>query len=142
MPPRRGRTPAAKADRASVAFRGRRYRLTPTGAQAVRLAEWSGALRALWNAALEQRRTAWRQCGASVGLVEQCRELTDARAAIPWLADVPAQAAQQTLWDLDRAFQEFFATRARHPRFRSRRQESRVRFPQRRASPPAQPSMG
>jgi hypothetical protein len=71
---------------------GRRYRLAPTSEQEQRLAGWSGALRALWNAALEQRRVAWREGRVSVGVSEQCRDLTHARAEIPWLADVPAQA--------------------------------------------------
>lgn len=109
---------------------GRRYRLAPTTAQEARLNEWSGTVRALWNAALEQRRTAWRDCGVSVGLSEQCRDLTAARAAIGWLADVPAQTAQQTLRDLDRAYGAFFAGRARFPRWRSRHRPAGLRFPQ------------
>jgi putative transposase len=109
---------------------GRRYRLALDPAQEARLAQWSGALRALWNAALEQRRTAWRLCSASVGLAEQCRDLTAARREVPWLEDVPAQAAQQTLRDLDRAFGRFFDGHGRYPRFRSRRRGPGIRFPQ------------
>jgi Helix-turn-helix domain len=37
---------------------GRRYRLALTCEQERRLERWSGAMRALWNAALEQRQTA------------------------------------------------------------------------------------
>jgi IS605 OrfB family transposase len=109
---------------------GRRYRLAPTVAQEERLVNWSGALRALWNAALEQRRLVWRRGNVCIGLARQCRELTDARHELPWLADVPAQAAQQTLRDLDRAYLNFFAGVARYPRFRSRRREVGIRFPQ------------
>lgn len=47
---------------------GRRYRLALTAEQDARLGAWAGALRALWNAALEQRQTAWGRCGESVGL--------------------------------------------------------------------------
>jgi putative transposase len=109
---------------------GRRYRLAPTLEQQQRLAGWSGALRAPWNAALEQRRVAWRDSRVSIGVSEQCRGLTAARADIPWLADVPAQTAQQTLRDLDRAFSAFFAGRSGYPRFRSRRHDPGLRFPQ------------
>jgi putative transposase len=66
----------------------------------------------------------------SVGLAEQCRDLTDARAEIPWLAEVPAQTAQQTLRDLDRAYASFFAGRQAFPRWRSRRSPAGLRFPQ------------
>ena len=108
----------------------RRYRLVLSAQQEARLISWAGALRALWNAALEQRQTAWRACGQSVGLAAQCRDLTEARGELPWLADVPAQVAQQTLRDLDRAFARFFVGLARHPRCRSRRRQMGLRFPQ------------
>jgi transposase len=121
-------TQAGRSQRTIVARR--RYRLVPSPEQEARLISWAGALRALWNAALEQRHMAWRGCGHSVGLVAQCRDLTDARAELPWLADLPAQVAQQTLRDLDRAFARFFAGLARHPRWRSRRRQMGLRFPQ------------
>ena len=91
----------------------RRYRLVLSPQQEARLVSWAGALRALWNAALEQRQMAWWRCGQSVGLVAQCRDLTEARAELPWLTDVPAQVAQQTLRDLDRAFARFLVGLAR-----------------------------
>jgi transposase len=109
---------------------GRRYRLVLGPVQQQRLCAWSGALRALWNAALEQRQTAWRACGVSVGYAQQCADLTAARSEIVWLAEVPAQAAQQTLRDLDRAFAAFFDGRARYPRWRSSRRSCGIRFPQ------------
>lgn len=111
-------------------FAGRRYRLVATAAQQAVLGRWSGALRALWNAALEQRRIAWRSWGANVGLAEQCRDLTDARAEIPWLREAPAQAAQHTLRDLDGAFTRFFSGLSRYPCFRTRRRDPGIRFPQ------------
>jgi putative transposase len=109
---------------------GRRYRLDLSLDQRQRLERWSGALRTLWNAALEQRQTAWRRLRKSVGLTEQCEDLTEARAEIPWLRDVPAQVAQQTLRDLDGAFSHFFRGLRNYPRFRSRRRNPGIRFPQ------------
>jgi putative transposase len=108
----------------------RRYRLRLTDPQEARLDQWSGALRALWNAALEQRQTAWRNCRVSIGLAEQCRDLRNARTEIPWLAEVPAQVAQQALRDLDRAYSNFFAGGSSFPRWRSRRSRAGLRFPQ------------
>ena len=82
---------------------GRRYRAYPTPGQAERLTGWGHSCRAVWNLALEQRRFAWRQRARTVRSAEQCRHLTDARADLPWLADLPAQSAQQVLRQLDRA---------------------------------------
>lgn len=45
-----------------------------------------------------------------------------------WLNDVPADVVSQKLRDLDRAFQNFFAGRAKYPRFRKRKAQSSIRF--------------
>src|SRR5918994_3096862 len=87
---------------------GRRYRAYPTLGQAERLTGWAHSCRAVWNLALEQRRFAWHQRARTVGSSEQCRHLTDARADLPWLADLPAQSAQQILRQLDRAYDNWW----------------------------------
>jgi putative transposase len=110
---------------------GRRYRAYPTPEQAGRLTSWGHSCRAVWNLALEQRRFAWRQRGRTVRLAEQCRHLTDARADLPWLADLPAQSAQQVLRQLDRAYDNWWNPEhpARAPTFRKRSRDLSVPFP-------------
>jgi putative transposase len=110
---------------------GRRYRAYPTPGQAHRLTGWGHSCRAVWNLALEQRRFAWRQRGRTVRSAEQCRHLTDARAALPWLADLPAQSAQQVLHQLDRAYDNWWnpAQPAQAPTFRKRSRGLSVPFP-------------
>jgi len=83
---------------------GRRYRAYPTPEQAERLTGWGHSCRAVWNLALAQRQFAWRQRGVTLRAIGQCRDLTQARADLPWLADLPAQSAQQVLRQLDRAY--------------------------------------
>src|SRR5581483_5648030 len=52
--------------------------------------------------------------------------------ATAWLKDIDAQALQQPLADLQRAFAAFFAKRARYPRFKSKKRDmARFRIPQR-----------
>jgi putative transposase len=87
---------------------GRRYRVYPIPGQAQRLTGWGHSCRAVWNLALEQRQFAWRQRAHTVRSAEQCRHLTDARAALSWLADLPAQSAQQVLRHLDRAYDNWW----------------------------------
>jgi putative transposase len=64
-----------------------RYRLYPTPAQETALLEHCAHARFVWNLAVEQR--SWRQPDShpAPGFVEQCRQLTEARAAFPWLAE-------------------------------------------------------
>jgi putative transposase len=72
---------------------GRRYRLYPTLGQAERLTGWGHTCRAVWNIALAQRQFAWSQRGVTLMAVGQGRHLTEARAELAWLAELPAQSA-------------------------------------------------
>lgn len=81
---------------------GRRYVLAFTPEQEAYAERIGDACRAVWNTGLEQRREYHRR-GGRVGYFEQCRQLADARAAFPWLAEAPTHPLQQTLLDLDRA---------------------------------------
>jgi putative transposase len=116
---------------ALTADAGRRYRLYPVPKQAERLIGWGHTCRAVWNLALAQRQFAWRQRGATIRAVQQCRDLTDARADAPWLADLPAQSAQQILRQLDRAYDNWWNPehRAGPPIFRKRGARLSVPFP-------------
>ena len=106
--------------RTSKAFR---YRLYPTPAQVTRVDAWEGALRFLWNLALEQRRLGYarsRDERVYPTAFDQINELTELRAALPWLADVPRNVCSQLLVELDRAWQRCFAKLARAPRWKRR----------------------
>jgi putative transposase len=72
----------------------------------------------VWNLALDQRRFAWRQRGYSIRSAEQCRHLTNARADLPWLGDLPAQSAQQVSNRLRRTISEIAKLRAAQARRR------------------------
>jgi len=86
---------------------GCRYRLYPASTQAERLTNWGHTSRAVWNVALAQRQFAWTQRSVTLRAVGQNRQLTEARAELPWLADLPAQSAQQVLRNLDAAYDNF-----------------------------------
>ncbi len=60
------------------------------------------------NIALEQRQFAWQQRRHTLRAAGQCAYLTQARADLDWLADLPAQSAQQVLRHLDRAFDNWW----------------------------------
>ncbi|MFZ3500497.1 RNA-guided endonuclease InsQ/TnpB family protein [Streptomyces sp. 5.8] len=99
---------------------GRKYRAYPTEAQDAVLTRWGHTARALWNAALEQRVYLWQQRRYTLRSAEQCKQLTIARNHLDWLGDLPAQAGQQILSHLDRAYDNFWNTE-HHARFPARR---------------------
>jgi putative transposase len=110
---------------------GRRYRLYPTLGQAERLTAWGHTCRAVWNVALAQRQFIYAQRGTALRAARQCRHLTEARADLDWLADLPAQSAQQVLAHLDRAYDNWWDPEhpAGSPRFKKRRNNLSVPFP-------------
>ena len=87
---------------------GRRYRAHPTEDQGQVLTEWGHTGRALWNVALEQRVYLWEQRRYTLRSAEQCKHLTAARADMEWMAGFPANAGQQILRNLDRAYDNFW----------------------------------
>ena len=85
-----------------------RYRLLPAPAQEAVLRDHCGHARYVWNLAVEQH-AHWRpgRKGAP-GYLEQCRQLTAARAGHPWLAAGSQTVQQQALRDFGRAMAAFF----------------------------------
>lgn len=81
--------------------------------------------RRLYNAALEQRKTAWETEQRSVSYNEQAAWFTQERKTNPFYARLNAASGQQTLRRLDRAYQAFFrrikaGETPGYPRFKAR----------------------
>jgi putative transposase len=90
-------------------------------------------LRFLWNWMLAQRRDTYKASEGRVhiGYAAQAAQLPAMKAIFPWLGDVPSQPLQQTLMDLDTAFQRFFEKKAGYPAFKSKmRGNPGIRWPQ------------
>lgn len=103
--------------------KGFRYRVYPTPEQVARVNAWEGALRFLWNLGLEQRKLGLARPQDErryPTAFDQINELTELRAALPWLADVPRNVCSQLLVELDRAWQRCFAKLAHAPRWKCR----------------------
>ncbi|MEC3917796.1 RNA-guided endonuclease InsQ/TnpB family protein [Nocardia sp. CDC160] len=110
----------------------RRYRLYPTREQADRLTGWSDTCRAVWNTALAQRIWAYHSARrVTLRAVDQGPELTQARREYDWLADLPAQCAQQVLRRLDAAYDNFWNRDhpAGFPQFKKKRDWGSLCFP-------------
>ncbi len=85
-----------------------RYRLLPSPAQEAVLRDHCAHARYVWNLAVEQY-SHWRPGRAGVpGYLEQCRQLTQARAEHPWLAAGSQTVQQQALRDFAWAMAAFF----------------------------------
>ncbi len=95
-----------------------RYRLCPTPAQEAGLLEHCSHARYVWNLAVEQHAWWTPRRGSAPGYVAQARQLTEARAANPWLAAGSQTVQQQALKDFAQAMANFFAGTHRRPTWR------------------------
>ncbi|QKW39869.1 transposase [Actinomadura sp. NAK00032] len=95
-----------------------RYRLCPTPAQEAGLLEHCSHARYVWNLAVEQHSWWTPRRGSAPGYVAQARQLTEARAANPWLAAGSQTVQQQALKDFAQAMANFFAGTHRRPTWR------------------------
>ncbi|UIX30710.1 hypothetical protein [Streptomyces sp. GQFP] len=64
----------------------------------------------MWNLAVEQHSHWYRTRKAAPGFAEQCRQLTEARAASEWLRAGNADVQQQALKDFAKARQAQFTS--------------------------------
>lgn len=109
------------------------YKLYPSAKQAEMLNEICDLHRRLYNAALEERISAWRLHRMSVSYGDQCRSVSDIRGVDPDYRKLNAQSLQVTLKRLDEAFQHFFRRVANgekpgFPRFKSKNRFSGFGF--------------
>src|ERR1700745_4010863 len=102
-----------------------KYRLLPSPAQEAVLRDHCAHARYVWNLAVEQH-AHWRPGWAGApGYLEQCRQLTAARAGYPWLAAGSQMVQQQGLRDFTQAMSPFRARAnpARRPSWRKAGQD-------------------
>src|SRR5260370_12507193 len=96
---------------------------TPQQERALEAILWR--CRRLYNTALEQRITLWRQRGVSLTRYQQEAELKDLRAELPEYASIHSHVLQDVLARLDKTYQAFFrrlsnVVKPGFPRFHSR----------------------
>jgi transposase len=85
-----------------------RYRLLPSPAQEAVLRDHCAHARFVWNLAVEQHLHWHPGLRSAPGYVEQCRQLTAARAEHPWLAAGSQMVQQQALRDFSQAMAAYF----------------------------------
>jgi putative transposase len=95
-----------------------RYRLVPSSEQEAILGEHCAHARFVWNLAVEQQSWWHPGRGSAPGYLDQCRQLTAARAGHLWLRAGSQMVQQQALRDFAQAMANFFAGTHRKPTWR------------------------
>jgi putative transposase len=99
-----------------------KYRFYPTDAQAAELSRTFGCVRKVYNLALAVRTEAWaRQKRVNYNATSAMLTAWKKTEEFAYLNEVSSVPLQQALRHLQTAFTNFFAKRAKYPRFKSRK---------------------
>lgn len=113
--------------------RAYKFRLYPTKAQVAKMAETLETHRRLYNAALEQRRIAYREHGIALLYYHQSADFKDAFHSDEYLKKINYTSAQQTLRRVEKTFRAFFrrlkaGEKPGYPRFKSQKRFDSVDY--------------
>jgi putative transposase len=112
-----------------------KYKLKPTPAQTRMFERTLMLCRQVYNAAVSERREAWRMRGVTVTYYQQKAELPGIKEALPEYAEVNSQVLQDVVLRVERAYQAFFQRMQAgetpgYPRFQGRRRYHSFTYPQ------------
>jgi putative transposase len=114
-----------------------RFCLLPTASQEETFFQFAGACRFIYNRGLSQKKEAWEKEKRSITLFDQNKELTELKQQekTVWLKTIHSQVLQQSLEDLDKAYQHFFRRVKNkevsgYPKFKCRGDKDSFRYPQ------------
>ena len=85
-----------------------KYKASLSRLNAVAATRQLGLCCELYNAALQERRDAFRLAGVSINQAMQSRQLPEIKKLRPELGEIGSQVLQDVLQRLDRAYQAFF----------------------------------
>jgi len=112
-----------------------KYRLYPNANQERELATMRETHRRLYNACLDERKTAYEADKRTVRYTEQSAQFTEARKTNPFYANINFSSAQATMRRLDKAYKASFKRakgkegQSGFPRFKGRDRFDSVEFP-------------
>src|SRR6266700_5247596 len=111
------------------------FRLYPTRKQTRTLEQWLGLCCQVYNAALDERKSAYRMAGVSLSYAHQCAELLACKEVRPELCEVPTQVLQDAVKRVDRAYDDYFrrveeGQKPGFPRFKSHFRYASLTFKQ------------
>src|SRR5882672_9849819 len=112
-------------------FNATKIRIYPTAKQAESLTCQFGCARWVYNEALAKTQELYRSTGKGLNYHAMAIRLPKLKQEFEWLKNADSQALQQSLQNLSRAFENFFAKRGRYPRFKNKYGRQSIQYPQR-----------
>jgi putative transposase len=107
-----------------------KYRLYPTDEQIVLLNKHMGAVRFVYNLALETKQMAYAGNHINLNRFDLQAQLIDLKKECPWLKEINSQSLQSALIRLDSAYIAFFKGISQFPKFKKKSNKQSFQCPQ------------
>lgn len=107
-----------------------KYRIFPTDDQKDQLQRYFGVSRLVYNLGLETRAVTYDSNKKSVSKYDLIYQLPELRSEFDYIKECPSQVLQQSLFNLDAAYQNFFKGRGKFPKFKNRYSKQSITFSQ------------
>lgn len=106
------------------------FRLQPTKEQTELLTQSVGCVRKVWNLFLDSNNKHYKETKTYYSYNENSKKLTLLKQDLVYLKEAYSQALQQTLKNLDNAFQSFFKGQSQYPVFKKKFKDNAIHYPQ------------
>lgn len=107
-----------------------KFRIYPNGEQKQMFTRHFGSCRFVYNHFLRRRIDHYVETEKGLTYADMSKELTELKWEYRWLEEVTAQSLQQSLRNLDKAYNAFFRKQNKFPKFKSRRARQSFTVPQ------------
>jgi putative transposase len=109
-----------------------KVRIYPNKEQETSLAKNFGCSRFVWNYYLNKTNNQYELTGKGMTYCQMAKDLTQLKklSDYEWLQESTAAVLQQSLKNLESAFKNFFAKRAKFPKFKSKYSKQSIRYPE------------
>jgi len=111
-------------------FKAYKYRIYPTKDQKVLLDKHFGACRFIYNLALETKQSAYIGNKITLSAFDLMKQMTELKQDLSWLKEVNAQALQNSIVNMDKAYTQFFKGSAKYPNFKKKNGKQSFGCPQ------------
>lgn len=107
-----------------------KIRLYPNEEQVSFINRQLGCCRFVYNMCLSYRKDSYEKEGKSVGSSESIKHIVDLKSEYEWLKDVHSKVLQQSVRDMNQAYENFFKLHRGYPKFKSKKDNRQsCRFP-------------
>ena len=107
-----------------------KYRIMPNKRQTELINKHIGAVRFLYNLALETKQIAYASKQVSLSRYDLQKQLVDLKKECEWLKEVNSQSLQVALMNLDAAYLRFFKGQSSFPKFKKKSNGGSFNIPQ------------